>query len=136
MMPLAIGLAALGLSAVLFGWGSYVAAIPGGKVPVKPILALSLQWFGMLAALGGVALGYRALGALHAGLVTPAVFAATFGLLFVWLYLQRRVPAAEIQVKTGEPMLPFSLQDDSGADVHSDSLRGKRMLLKFFRGGW
>jgi cytochrome oxidase Cu insertion factor (SCO1/SenC/PrrC family) len=59
-----------------------------------------------------------------------------FGGLFLFVLSQRKTPIGDLRVSTGDSLLPFSATDSDGTPFHSDSLAGKRILLKFFRGGW
>ncbi len=38
-----IALAGLGLASTLLGWVSYLATVPKGTVPVRPVLAMPLE---------------------------------------------------------------------------------------------
>ena len=40
------------------------------------------------------------------------------------------------EVQVGDTLLAFEAVTSEGAQFRSDSLAGKRALLKFFRGGW
>ena len=65
-----------------------------------------------------------------------AGFAIFMGLFFFVLYSQRKTPLGKLQVEVGAPMLAFESVDSSGNTVDSDDWRGRRILLKFFRGSW
>ena len=46
------------------------------------------------------------------------------------------LPKPQIASAQGKPAPNFSLQDQNGKTVRLSSLRGKRVLLVFFRGTW
>lgn len=135
MHALATGLSAAGMVSVIAGWLGYLSTIPRGRVPQRPTGTFVLTLGGAAIAVAGVALAWRD-GAASAGVITPAAVAVFMAAFFAWLFSQRRVPAGDIQVAVGKPLLPFSAKRADGSAFHSDSLGGKRVLLKFFRGSW
>ena len=110
----ALVLALISLLVVLGTWVAYFARLPSGNIPVEPKASLLLQGVG--TALASAAM--------------------TMGLLFVWLYSQRKTPVGDLRIAVGDALLPFDALTDEGAAFHSDALRGKRTLFKFFRGSW
>lgn len=128
-LPLALALGALLLAAT--GWATYLARIPRGEVPPKPIGTLAVEGVGALGGGAAIALAGGA-----AAVVVPGSIAAILGVFFVWLYRQRSVPEGEIQVEVGGRLRPFTVSDHTGAPFSSDELAGHRVLLKFFRGSW
>ena len=124
-------LAIVAMLLVFTGWVTYLARIPRGDVPPKPIGTLALEGAGALG--GGAAI---ALAGGSVAVSVPGGVAAVMGLFFVWLYTQRNVPEGDIQVEVGGRLRPFMVQDHTGATFSSDELEGHRVLLKFFRGSW
>jgi len=135
METLALGLSVAGMANVLAGWASYLATIPKGQVPERPTLTFVLTLGGAAASVVGVGLALRE-GVATAGVVVPAGIAVAMAAFFAWLFAQRRVPAGDIQVAVGEPMIRFSCKRADGSAFDSEQLRGRRVLLKFFRGSW
>lgn len=129
-------MSAAGLVAVLVAWVSYLATIPSGRVPVRPVGAILLQATGIGLSLTAIAWGFRDGGAPGPAVVVPAVIALMMGSIFFYLLSQRRTPIGDLKVEVGDSLLPFDAMLSDGASFHSDSLAGKRTLLKFFRGGW
>ncbi len=135
LSPLA--LASLGSLLAVSGFAHYLSLIPRRKVPLRPVLTISL--LSVALALTLAALG---LGAVEHGLasVGPALGAGVFGwmlpLFFFYLLSNRQTPLGELKVAVGDPLLPFEARTHSGEAFHSDALAGKRVLLKFFRGQW
>ncbi|MCA9617961.1 MAG: hypothetical protein KC731_03005 [Myxococcales bacterium] len=128
-------LVGVGFVAVLIGWGTYLAAIPKG-VPDKPLAALAATQGGAVAALAGLAWSSASPTTLGWLLWIAAPTVALTGLGFALLYSQRKVPAGELQVRVGAPMIDFETVDHTGQPFATSSLRGQRVLLKFFRGSW
>lgn len=136
MVSTAILLAATGLACVGFSWATYLASIPKGTVPARPVRDILLQ-------LGGAGLGIVAiLLAMRDGkgpgvlVLVPAAPALLMGTGFLLLLSQRKTPVGDIQVKVGDKLLAFAARNSDGSPFHSDSLAGRRVLIKFFRGGW
>lgn len=136
MMTVAITMSAAGLIAVLVAWVTYLATIPSGKVPVRPVGAIILQLAGIGLGLAAIAWSFRDGGAPGAAVVVPAVFALMMGSTFFYLLSQRKTPIGDLKVAVGDSLLPFEATASDGVRIHTDSLEGKRTLLKFFRGGW
>jgi len=125
-------LAATGFVLVLIAWGTYMATIPKGTVPVRPVGALVLQLLGVSFGIAGLVVGPQPV-----FVVAPlAGIAIAMGLFFPFLLTFRKTPVGDIRVSVGDRLLPFATADSAGADFHTDSLAGQRVLLKFFRGGW
>ena len=129
-------LALIGFLLVMGNWGWYLSTIPKGTVPVYPIVSKVLQVDGVIAAL--VALFFLRFNAplLDSIALILAVFAIIMGVSFLWLLTQRQIPLGDLQVKVGDPVMPFGALTSAGLWFHSDDLKGKRTLFKFFRGGW
>ncbi len=66
----------------------------------------------------------------------PATFAAVSGGIFLAIQLQAGQARRKPGFALGQPLPDFVAPDDSGAPFASASLRGKPLLLKFFRGHW
>ncbi|MEL6234316.1 MAG: peroxiredoxin family protein [Pseudomonadota bacterium] len=136
MNTAAVLLAFAGLGVTLATIILYLRTIPRGTVPEKVgAFALKLAVGVGLAAVA-IFLGVTGAGWAGALVYVPAGLAILLGAFFLWLLPQRKLPLGDITVKTGDRMLPFSATTSEGAAFHSDALAGKRVLLKFFRGGW
>ena len=136
MNTIALGMSVSSLVVVMGTWIIYLRTIPKMKVPVNPTGSKVLQSIGM--GLGGSAIILNFQGIESSGLVflIPAVFAVLMGGGFFWLLAQRKTPVGDLKVKVGDKLFPFAATTSEGAKFHSDELVGKRILLKFFRGGW
>lgn len=133
-MPLVLAIS--GFVSVMVAWATYLATIPKGTMPARPIGHLLLQVGGVGLAIAGIAVWMRDGGASGAAVIPSAAVAIMMGLFFPFLLLFRKTPVGNIKVKLGDTLLPFASQTSDGSSFHSDSLAGRRSLLKFFRGGW
>lgn len=131
-----VGLAATGMALVLLGWVTYLATVPRGTVPVVPTRHMIAEGVGLLLAIGALTqLGGASLSVVIAiGLMTTV--SVTGGSLFFFLLTQRKTPIGDITIAVGDTLPRFTATDHEGAAFDSESLRGERVLLKFFRGHW
>lgn len=129
----------LAVSAVVVvnaAWLYYLWLIPKERVPERP--------FGFVAAMvAGVSMsGASLLAALREEeAIAPSMWvlagvATSLAAFFVYLLKQAALPDGEIRVAVGDKLLTFAARDTNGDRFHTDELRGKRVLLKFFRGHW
>ena len=93
------------------------------------------QTAGLIFAAAGLAFALRD-GGIPVGILFLSGFAIFMGLFFFILYSQRSTPLGNLQVELGSPMLAFEGMDSDGNPVSSDDWRGRRILLKFYRGLW
>ena len=96
------------------GWGIY-GYCPGPALSTLVYADMKTVIF-VLAMLAGMALG--------------------FALFFFWLLTQRKTPIGELQLSMGDQLLPFEAVTSDGTPFSSKEMVGKRVLFKFFRGGW
>lgn len=136
MNTIALLLVSAGFCSVAVAWGSYFATIPKGTVPARPTGTITLQLGGAGLAIAGLLWSTQKGISPGVLLVVPAVLTLVMALFFLFLLSQRRTPVGDIKVAVGDTLLPFETQDSDGEPWHTDSLAGKRTLLKFFRGGW
>ncbi len=136
MLDAPIVLASAGALAVLGSWVAYLATIPSGNVPAKPVGSVIAQLIGVGLAAAAIALRVQGGQPIGAAVVVPASFATMMATFFVFLLTQRKTPIGAIRIKVGDPLPPFAAQTADGAPFHTDSLNGRRILLKFFRGHW
>ena len=125
----------LGLASVLGGWGHYIATIPRDKVPRSPTIMFVTQSAGLIFAAVSLAFATRN-GSVPVGIMFLSGFAIFMAVFFFILYSQRSTPLGNLQVEVGSPMLAFEGMDSDGNPVNSDDWRGRRILLKFYRGLW
>ncbi|MCP4901551.1 MAG: hypothetical protein GY906_31700 [bacterium] len=132
----AVVLALTGCASVITAWATYLATIPKGTVPARPVGTIILQLGGAGLAVAGIFWSLREGETPGVAVIAPAAFALMMGLGFIALLTQRKTPVGDIKVKVGDGLLPFTAHASDGRAFHSDSLAGRRILLKFFRGGW
>jgi len=136
MNTLAIGSSAAGLMVVMTAWGTYLATIPSGKVPAKPVSTIVMQLAGIALAAFAVVWTIKTGSTLGVAVILPALFALMMGLTFFYFLSQRKTPIGDLKVDVGDTLPPFEVSTSDGTVFRTDSLAGKRTLLKFFRGGW
>ena len=136
MESIITGLSVAGFFVVMATWAKYLAAIPAGKVPVRPVGSVILQCFGIFLCLSAILWGYSENNGFKIAVVLPAIPALLMGTMFLLLLTQRKTPIGDLKIKEGDPLLPFTAINSEGIEFHTDELAGKRILLKFFRGGW
>lgn len=125
-----ISLALLGLGLTFASWGVYMAAIARERVPPRPLGHVAAQVGALAASLVAIVVGPSI------ATIAAAVLTVPLAALFLFLLSQAPVPDATIRVAVGQPLLAFSAQTSEGASWSTEQLRGRRVLLKFFRGAW
>lgn len=123
----------LGVTLALASWAVYMAAIARERVPPQPWGHVATQVTAMVASIAGVLVGWGSTPALA---IASVALSVPLALLFLWLLSEAPVPDAAIRVAVGQPLLPFTARTSDGATWSTDRLRERRVLLKFFRGGW
>lgn len=136
MNMVVVGMAVDGFAAVMVAWGTYLATIPSGKVPVRPVGAIGLQLVGVGLAIAAIVWGYRDGGSPGIAAFVPAALAVMMASVFFYVFSLRRTPIGDLKVQVGDTLLAFETMTSEGDPFRSASLAGKRTLLKFFRGGW
>lgn len=116
----------------LAGAASYFRRVALGRLDRPIELYVAVPIGAALAALAW-ALGWGA--ATPAALTLLAVSVALGAIAFV-MYSLRRVPTNAIRVAVGESLPDFTAIDSEGGAFDSASLRGRRVLFKFYRGEW
>ena len=133
------------LEAILFATGSfllvavftvsYFSKVAEAKLTKEIGLIVSQFLVGLGMAVGSIVFAWHH-GVLGAAVIAPASLAITTSGLLLFLLSQRKTPVGDLKVKVGDTLLPFSATTAEGAPFDSADLSGRRILLKFFRGGW
>ena len=131
----AIGMSVGSLVVVMGTVVHYFSKIAEGKIgPGISGLVLKLL-LGITLAAAAIFLAVQN-GVLGAAVIAPAAFATMFSTLMLYLLSLRKTPIGDIKVKVGDKLLAFEAQTSDGIRFHTDELADRRILLKFFRGGW
>ena len=136
MNTAAVAMSVAGLVTVIGTWAAYLATVPSGNVPERPVGSVLLQLVGSCLAIAGIVWSFRDGGSPGAAVIAPSAFALMMGPLFLFLLTQRKTPIGDLRVKVGDTLLAFEATTSEGTGFRTDELSGKRTLLKFFRGGW
>lgn len=136
MNTVAVSMSVTAFVVVMGAWGAYLATIPRGTVPARPVGSIILQCVGIGLGLSAIVWSYQSGGGFGVAVIAPAALAVMMGAGFLWLLTQRKTPIGDLKVKVGDKLLSFEATTSEGVGFHTDELAGKRTLLKFFRGGW
>ena len=90
---------------------------------------------GLATAVASIVWGLQS-GSLGAAVIAPASLAIALSSGMLYLFSLRKTPVGELKVKVGDKLLPFSATTSEGVAFQSEELADRRILFKFFRGGW
>ncbi len=113
----------------------YFAKVAAAKIAKSVGLLVFEFVLGLAMAAASIAWAHQH-GALGAAVIAPASVAITLSTLMLFLISQRMTPVGDLKVKVGDRLLPFAATTSEGAAFQSEELADRRILLKFFRGGW
>jgi len=135
-MSIFIVIALLGLLSTLSGFGVYFSKLKRNSAPKVPIgISVALVAGFVLGALA-ISLSSGATLLVRFVVAVPYLINLLMGSIFFFFFLQPKPPLNNIQIRKGEPILPFQSIDNAGLAFLSDNLKGQRFLLKFYRGSW
>lgn len=124
------GLALASLVLAVGVWAFWWRRIQRVDVPLRPWRHWIALGASAALAVAAFATGPGWLGGAAAGLAL-----AMAGLFFFITWISG-LPTPSMQVAVGQPAPDFTTLDSSGATFSLSSLRGRPVLLKFFRGHW
>lgn len=75
-------------------------------------------------------------GTLGAAVIAPAAFATMLSSMLLYFLSQRKTPVGDLKVKVGDQFLAFEAKTSDGSRFDTSEFADRRILLKFFRGGW
>jgi len=136
MNTLALLSAVIGFLIVAIPLVLYFRTIPRGTVPKKMGGFLGILIAGVTLNVFAVFLGITGTGTAGPLVYIPAALGILLAAPIFFLFLQPKAPLGDIKVAVGDKVLPFSAKTWQGADFNSAEIGGKRVLLKFYRGGW
>ena len=114
---------------------SYFSKVAEAKLTHKIGFWVVSLFLGLAMALGSIIWGQQS-GALGAAVIAPASFATMLSSMLLFFLSQRKTPIGDLRVKVGDKLLPFAAKTSEGVAFQSEELADRRILLKFFRGGW
>ncbi|QIZ75812.1 peroxiredoxin family protein [Ferrimonas lipolytica] len=135
MQFMAIGFAFVGLVITLTGGAVYLNKLKQSRAPKHPVgFSAAL----ISATVIGTYAVYLAWPSALSTVITvlPLLFTAMLAFVFFFFLGQKNPPLNDIKIKVGEPILPFTVPAHDGSLFDSEKLKGRRTLLKFFRGSW
>ena len=125
-----------GFFLVIISLIAYLSTIPRAIVPENTgSLAIRLA-IGVALALIALFLAISGEGSAGFFIYVPAIAAILFGGFFLWVLTLSKTPIGNIKVSLGDKILPFKAKTSNAESFDSKQLLGKRILFKFFRGGW
>ncbi len=127
---MSLPLALTGFAVVNGAMIHYFATIAKERVPVDVRPHSAAFGAGGLLGLAGIIAGPSA------ATLALGIMAASTGGFLLWLISQRRTPDGELIAKIGETLPDLSAPNQDGEQVRIADLRGRRVLLKFYRGHW
>jgi hypothetical protein len=130
-----IGLSAASLALVGTTTVVYFSKVAEAKLSKDIAGWVLLFVLGLAMAVASIAFAQHK-GVLGAAVLVPAGFAITTSLSLLFFLSQRKTPVGDLKVKVGDTLLPFAALTPEGVAFSSEDLSGRRLLLKFFRGGW
>ncbi|MCB9681467.1 MAG: redoxin domain-containing protein [Alphaproteobacteria bacterium] len=128
-------LAGSGLVAMLAGATHYLTRVARGDLRAPPPTLLAAVPAGAVLAVAGLALGLSR-GESSAALLPPVVLTLLAAGVATAIHLQRRTPQGTLRVAVGDALPSFRATTSDGDAFDARSLRGRRVLLKFYRGAW
>ncbi len=134
-MSVAIGLSAGSFVFVMAVVVNYFSKIADGKIRPE-IGGFVVQIFLGLALVAAATVVAVQDGALGAAVIAPAAFATMLCLMLFYFLSIRKTPVGDLKVKVGDRLLAFEAKTSEALPFHTDELADRRILLKFFRGGW
>lgn len=135
MNAAAIGLSAGSLVVAVATTVNYFSKIAEGKVRPQ-IVGLVLQLLiGLGLATSAIVFAVQK-DVLGAAVIVPVAIGGMLSTMLLYFLSQRKTPIGELKIKVGDKLLAFESMSSEGARFHSEELADRRILLKFFRGGW
>ncbi len=134
MVPVLVAATACAL--MLAAWLHYLWLIPQERVPERPVMHLSAMALAILGALLTPVLSVQMASewtVVEAALELMAIGGASF---FFYLMTQAPMPDGARTFNVGDPLPAFATQNHDGQQVRLEDFRGKRVLIKFYRGYW
>lgn len=113
----------------------YFAKVAEAKISKKVGPLVFQMLLGLAMAVGAIVWAQQE-GTLGAAVIAPSSLAIMFSTALLFFVSQRMTPVGDLKVKVGDRLLPFAATTSEGVAFQSEELADRRILLKFFRGGW
>ena len=130
----ALTIALLGILSSIIGLVVYLKKMKKSKTPKKPIGLIISMLLGLCFGGYAVSLSNTTTEFIVAFILLGFTVFITAMLSF--LLLQKKAPLGDIKVKIGDLIIPFEANTFESDTFSTETLKGKRTLLKFFRGSW
>lgn len=126
--------ALLGILSSIIGLVVYLGKMKKSKTPKKPIGLMISMLLGLCLGGYAVSLSNSATETVVAGIFCG--FTIFLSAMLLFLLLQKKPPLGDIKVKVGDLIIPFEASTFEDNAFNTEKIKGKRTLLKFFRGSW
>ncbi|MEE8151259.1 MAG: peroxiredoxin family protein [Nitrosomonadaceae bacterium] len=134
MNPILIAI--VGLVVTFGAIAHYFSTISRNKVPENVIVLRVSIIIGIVLVIIALFTGIPGSVGSVIGIILLAIITIFLGSFILWMLSQLKTPIGNIKVKVGDTILPFETKNSDGENFSTSQLRGKRTLLKFFRGAW
>ncbi|MEH6597299.1 MAG: peroxiredoxin family protein [Colwellia polaris] len=136
MNTFALTISLVGLIIMLTGIALYFSKLIKNKVPKLPIGLFFCLSVGVLTGLYSLYLAIPNAFLSVLPIAIPAVFTVFIGSFFIFVFLNKNTPLGDIKVSIGDKLIPFETKTAADTIFSSEQFKGKRTLLKFYRGSW
>jgi len=134
MNMVAYTLAVIGLLTSFLGIVLYMRKVKQNRTPKTPVALGLFMILGLVIEGYAVSITTNILGTIST--LIPLSLSGILALMLGYFLLNKNTPIGNIQVKVGDSVLPFEVATSVGNTFNSEQLKGKRTLLKFYRGSW
>lgn len=114
----------------------YFRAIPRGTVSKKVGTFRTGLLTGAAFCLIGLVFGIAESTTMNAMTYVTAIVGLFVSVSMLWLLTQRRVPEGDLKIVVGDPLIAFDAKFSDGSAFNTNEFANRRILLKFYRGGW
>lgn len=123
-------LAFLSCVLVFISVGYYYSRMRAVDVPKWPLMSLFLKIIAVFVGVMALAYGVSVIGGIALGISFFIV-----GMFFIFIMISA-MPKVKPGVEVGKPFVDFTTLDSDGNEFILSSLKGKPILLVFYRGHW
>jgi peroxiredoxin len=124
----------LGILSSIIGLIDYLRKMKKSITPKKPIGLIISMVLGLSIGMYAVLLSSSTADTIFSGILFG--FTVFITVILSFLLLQKKAALGDIKVKVGDLLIPFQVDTIEGNIFSSETIKGQRTLLKFFRGSW